>query len=427
METWMLVGGLVLCLAGTASAQVTGLSVLDFGAAGDGVADDTGAFQAALDQAGAKGETVLAPAGQYRLNGTLTIPAGVTLQGVWPGPHTSQLSLGTTLLAYAGRDDESSPAFIGLHVGSTLKGITIYYPEQRIEDVRPYPWTIQGQGQHFNVMDVTIVNAYNGVDCGTHHNEGHHLRNVFLCALRRGVLIDQCSDVGRVENVHIHSVYWWRANPPGTPIREQASFLTGEQVEALNRYTQENLEGFIIGRTDWEFVQGCFVIWARVGFHFVRTDTPAGGVSNVVITQSGSDIGPLAVQVDEVQSHAGIAFENCQFMSGFAIGPQNQGPVKLTGCGFWGQPAGGSQMVLNGGGTVMLNACHFNEWGEGKPCIDANAGSLLVTGSDFMGPGTQIRLGPDLTSAAIFANRLRGGERITNDSAGRVEIMGNVE
>ena len=42
-----------------------------------------------------------------------------------------------------------------------------------------------------------------------------------------------------------------------------------------------------------------------------------------MITQSGLDIGPLAVLVEEVQSHAGIAFENCQFMSGFEIAPQN--------------------------------------------------------------------------------------------------------
>ena len=88
---------------------------------------------------------------------------------------------------------------------------------------------------------MTIVNTYNGIDCGTFHNEGHHLRNVYLCALRRGVFIDKCTDIGRVENVHIHSVYWWRLPEP------YAIGSVGPAV--LERYTLKNLEGFIIGWT----------------------------------------------------------------------------------------------------------------------------------------------------------------------------------
>ena len=184
------------------------LRFLDFGARGDGKTDDTSAFQSALRAAAEQGgKVVVAPAGEYRLNGTLTIPAGVTLEGAWRGPHTSQLSRGTTLLAYAGRDQEDGDPLITLRAGATLKGITVYYPEQKVSEIHPYPWSIQGRGQHYNVIDVTIANAYNGIDCGTYPNEGHHLRDVCLCALRRGVFIDQCTDVGRVENVHIHSVY----------------------------------------------------------------------------------------------------------------------------------------------------------------------------------------------------------------------------
>ena len=37
--------------------------------------------------------------------------------------------------------------FINLTHNSTLKGITIYYPEQVPQDIHPYPWTIQGRGQ----------------------------------------------------------------------------------------------------------------------------------------------------------------------------------------------------------------------------------------------------------------------------------------
>lgn len=68
------------------------LSLGDFGAKGDGKTDDTAAVQSALSALAEQGgKVVVAPAGEYRLNGTLTIPAGVTLEGVWRGPHPSQL------------------------------------------------------------------------------------------------------------------------------------------------------------------------------------------------------------------------------------------------------------------------------------------------------------------------------------------------
>ncbi|MCU0521676.1 MAG: glycoside hydrolase family 55 protein [Anaerolineae bacterium] len=402
----------------------TAVIVSDFGARGDGVADDTPSFQAALDAAAVRGERVLVPAGQFRISGTLSIPPGVTLEGVWAGPHTSMVERGTVLLAYDGRDDETSTPFISLTHNSTLKGVTIYYPEQLPQDIHPYPWTIQGRGQHYNVIDVTLANAYNGIDCGTYHNEGHHLRNVLACCLRRGVLVDQCTDIGRLENVHIHSVYWWRIHYP-----ERS--LTREEVDAVNNYTLEHLEGFIIGRTDWEYISNSFVIWAKVGFRFVHTDTPAGGTGNAVITQSGSDIGPLAVLVEEVQSHAGVAFENCQFMSGFNIAPQNRGPVKLSNCGFWGRAGAGSQMVLRGSGAVFLTATHFSAWDqarEGMPCVDARAGKLFLNGVDFMDvrpTGPHIALGSDVTYVSIVGASGAGNPlRLANTSAADIQILG---
>ena len=56
--------------------------VKTFGAAGDAIADDTSAFQKALDAAHKNGGGVVyAPPGRYRIKGNLTIPDGVTLRG----------------------------------------------------------------------------------------------------------------------------------------------------------------------------------------------------------------------------------------------------------------------------------------------------------------------------------------------------------
>ncbi len=421
------ISGIIIAfiMAGSAWAANPLIDVKDFGAKGDGKTDATPSFQKALDNASKYGGIVYIGPGIYRLNGTLTIPRGVTLQGVWEGPHDAELDKGTTLLAYAGRNNESSVPFIRLETDSTIEGVTIFYPEQNVSDIRPYPWTIQGSGTHLNVIDVTIANAYDGIDFGTFPNEDHLLRDVHMCALRRGVLIDQCSDIGRLENVHIHTNYWSRVSAPYT--------LSSDEQSVLYNYTLSHLEGFIFGRTDWEYVSNSFVIFPKVGFHFIRTNTTNGGLANVLLTQSGSDGCLLAVKIDEVQPHAGVAFENCQFMSGFEIGPDNWGPVKLTNCGFWVVPETGSQMILNGQGTVTLTATHFDDWdraNENKPCIVALNGSLLMNNCDFNGiefPSPHIYLGPNVKSASIIGNRFQHGEmKIVNESRGDVQIFGNV-
>ena len=75
-------------IAGTAltSESMGVFSVLDYGAVGDYVADDTDAIQAALD-AGA-GATVFVPPGKYRIDGSLTVPERTKITGNLGNPGT---------------------------------------------------------------------------------------------------------------------------------------------------------------------------------------------------------------------------------------------------------------------------------------------------------------------------------------------------
>jgi hypothetical protein len=57
---------------------------------------------------------------------------------------------------------------------------------------------------------------------------------------------------------------------------------------------------FVIGRTDWEYLFNCFCIGYSVGYHVIKTNA---GAPNAVLTQCGSDVGPLAVRVDQVMDH----------------------------------------------------------------------------------------------------------------------------
>jgi hypothetical protein len=122
-------------------------NVVDAGAVVDGQSDCAAVFQKLLDEAGkAGGGVVGVPAGRYRINSHLSIPANVTLQGVYrvpptAGPQTVAGHDGSVLLAYAGRGSTDGPPFIRLAGNNAaLAGLVVAYPEWRQSDVPPIPY-----------------------------------------------------------------------------------------------------------------------------------------------------------------------------------------------------------------------------------------------------------------------------------------------
>lgn len=392
-----------------APAQVNARS---FGAKGDGKTDDTQALQAALDAARSQGPVCFVPPGLYRLDGSLTVPPGVALRGASGGVPHSEQPIGTVLLAFGGRGQPDGAPLITLKPNAVVRNLTIHYPEQTLTNVAPYPWSIRADGELCQILDVILTNPYQAIDVGTKWNELHLVRNVFGCPLKTGVYIDQCTDIGRIENVHFNPNFWTRmALEPRFP---------GGDIKA---YLEKNLVGFKIGKTDWEFISNCFVIFPHIGFHF---DDFGHGPGNAVVTQSGSDICPLAVRVDRTQSHAGVQFVNGQFMSTIEVGAENRGPVKLTNCGFWGTEATREHVRQLGPSTLAVTACHFTGWDHakrGEPCLRAAAGRLIVNGCEFVDPGKQaILLEKGLKAAAIFGCCFRDAKGVEDRSGAEVQV-----
>jgi hypothetical protein len=384
--------------------------VTDFGAVGDDKTDCTAAFAAALGAAEkTDGGVVWVPAGRYRVK-TLTIPRRVTLRGTFEAPPRYFKGGGSVIMAVPGTKGEDGPPFCTMHECAAMRGLVIHYPNQvETEKPDPYPWCVRGIGDNVTIADVLLSNPYNGIDLGTEPAGRHYIRRVNMHALRRGVFVDKCFDVGRIEDVHIWP-FWSIDGPP-------------------RKFTYAHGEAFIIGKTDWEYMTNCFCIGYSIGFHFVKTKH---GSANAVLTQSGSDVGPLAALVDEVQPHAGISFSNSQFMATVKVAGTNRGPVKFVGCGFWPIKETGPQAILEGRDTVTFNACHFAGWDEqnkGTACIEASGGALIVNGCDFLKEKAkrQIVLGEHVQSAVIAANRFRGGAKIENRSRADVQIGLNAE
>jgi hypothetical protein len=108
------------------------------------------------------GGIVFTPSGQYKITGNLLIPTGVTLRGDWANPETATGVKGTVLKAYAGKGDENGKSFVQLEQSSGITNLSIWYPEQSINAITPYPWTIeQLTGDNATVQNVTLVNSYN--------------------------------------------------------------------------------------------------------------------------------------------------------------------------------------------------------------------------------------------------------------------------
>jgi hypothetical protein len=253
--------GLFAAPAVAAQSPEGPLDAREFGVTGDGTTDDTAALQRALDAAGQQGGGVVRLSrGVYHVAGHLNVPSGVALEGMWasvpahngirdrglPRPTDD----GTTLLVSEGAGAEDGPAFITLNTNSTLRGVVLYYPQQRVDDVPvPYPWAIAMRGKNPAVIDVEMLNPFNGIDAT--RNERHLIRNVHGQPLRRGVLVDAIFDIGRIENVHFNP--WWSMKPK------------------LQEWQLAHGEAFIFGRSDWQYVLNTFCL-TQGWLPFIRSE-----------------------------------------------------------------------------------------------------------------------------------------------------------
>jgi hypothetical protein len=392
--------------------------VLDFGAKGDGKSDDTAAFQKAMDAAAqAGGGTVLAPRGNYFFAGHLNVPQAVTLKGIWesvpahngirdrglPKPTDD----GTTFLVTENKGTEEGPAFITLNHNSTLKGVVIYYPEQKPdEEPTPYPWAIAMRGKNPAVLAVEMLNPYNGIDAA--HNERHLIRDVQGQPLRRGIFVDDIYDIGRIENVHFNP--WWSTRPH------------------VLQWQQEHGEAFIFARSDWQYVFNTFCFGYNAGYKFVQTKA---GVCNGNFLGIGADDCFTAVVVENCAPMA-LLISNGEFVSFHGPDPTmvrvqstNAGSVRFVNCAFWG-PCNQIAKIA-GRGTVGFSDCTFMQWDrkkEGLAALQAESGTLLVRGCEFQQDKPQIEIGEGVRRAVISDNIFTGKSRIENKSK-RSVVLGN--
>lgn len=422
----------LLCLGSAAVAFEVGVKAT--GAKGDGQTDDTAAFQAALNQAGAAGGgAVTVPTGRYAIKGHLTIPEGVTLKGTFIAPPHPDASLakmtGSVLLAFAGRGKADAQPFItmGGH-NTTLAGFVVYYPEWKQTDMPPvpYPPTIAAGGlNNVSILDCNLVNPYEAIRLV---RSGRFLiRNVYGYPIWRGIYTDYCLDVARIENVHFwpFAVNWTVEDPYCTWI---------------------NYHGvaFEFARTDWQYVANTFCYGYGVGYKFSgsplkESELPDGqpGACNGQFMGIGADCCNTAVLIEATQ-WAGLQITNGEFVgrpgsdnsNGIEVAEKAQTAfVSLHNSTFWG--ALDRAIWMRGqNANLIAQGNVFYTWdnsGKNAAAIEVDSGKAIIQGNSFIDTGLPVRVRQGVRSAIVMGNQAEGGFRIDNQAGKRTQLAANEE
>ena len=389
----------------------TEYSVKTFGARGNSRDDDTTAFQTAIDGcAQAGGGVVSVPTGRYRIDGTLDVARGVVLRGA--GGAVDGWGSPTVLEAY----DREHP-FIRLAWQSGVQNLEVFYPEQRLvpDNLVEYPWTISAPGENCSVIGVSLRNSYNGIDLTRACR--HLVRDVHGSPLNIGIYVDQCYDVGRIENVH-----FWPFNGPEAHEDFYFDWLT------------HHATAFVFGRTDWEYVLNTFCWGYKIGMHFVETEH---GSANGQFLGVGVDAAEYCIVVEQINDHTGgVLITNGEFVplmaddsAALVVNETNRGFISLTNCGVWG-PSDNIARIA-GKGRVAINGCNFIQWDKNKrdaPAIDCAGGSVTINGNHFAKSMNEANTAPHVairegtTSAVVSGNMSDGPWRAVNEIGERAQI-----
>lgn len=400
-----------------------------FGAKAEPGFDNRSAFQAAIDSAyNNGGGVVYIPAGHYEFHSSdtgikkvrvregdkefetdceyeyvLSLPSGVQLRGDWANPsdYDSKV-LGTVLEVRVGagsfnhdkniqswwNDPQAnnvlhtsytnvSDRFIEMNDGTGVMNLSIWYPEQNIKDVKPYPWTLyQAGGDCASVENVTLVNSYNGFYSAP--SELHYLKNTYITSLNKGVEIHVCTDIGRIEGVKISPEFWGKSGLLGSP-----------SIDDIAMYTREHGYGFKMHRSDWEYISNLsisdFKVGMWIGREFGFSDAPNSQLYNVNVSRCKDGL-----YIEDVNPY-GLLISNSIFDSlddGNAVyfGKDFSTSVQFNGVTFEGK------VYSNGkSGVVSFENCKFNNKNESSLYI--NSGNVILTQCDFLNLENHVYLG----------------------------------
>lgn len=319
-------------------ARTDGAAFIDvtrspYAAKGDQIADDTYAIQKALSDAGANGGgTVYLPQGIYKVSEPLVVPAGVELRGAeGMGKVRENRTRLCTIASYYGHDTanpETAPALITLEDNAGVRGFSIAHPLQPydVAAIKPYPYTLRGNGNNIWMVDMLLVNSYYGIDLAMNRNDNFLVRDLWATVYHKGIDVGGGSLNGKLERLAFSvgvalETFWFGGQ------------RTAETTSALRQYILDHAVYYSFG------VSSGLTTWGLVGFapdiqwHFYEEN--GFSIVNAEFWLSMLDVtGRITIQADRGQNISlfgfwatswGTTHNWLEVDSGF------QGPLKVYG------------------------------------------------------------------------------------------------
>lgn len=431
-----------------------------FGAKAEPGFDNRAAFQAAIDAAyESGGGVVYIPAGNYEFHSTqigiksvrvrqgtsenkkdfnyeyvLRLHPGVQLRGDWAAPESNNgMVLGTILEVRVGKnapnydgsvkswwnDSQAGNAlrttytsiadrFIEMNAGTGVTNLSIWYPEQNINDVKPYPWTLfQTQGNCATIEHVTLVNSYNGFNSAP--SELHYVLDSYITALNKGIEVHVCTDIGRIENVSISPEYWAKSGLPGAPT-----------LAELTAYTKANSVGFQMHRSDWEYISYLHISGYKTGIWIGRepgfADAPNAQLYEVHVDNCENglyveDVNPYGILISNSSFGAAKGGNAVYFYKDFSTSTQFNG-VEFSG-----------PIVSDGSdGVISFESCLFGKYSD--YALKINDGNVLLSQCHFENADKHVYLGMNMRTLKSVNSGHKQRLKINNHSNdAKIEII----
>lgn len=431
-----------------------------FGAKAEPGFDNRAAFQAAIDAAyESGGGVVYIPAGNYEFHSTqigiksvrvrqgtsenkkdfnyeyvLRLHPGVQLRGDWAAPEFNNgMVLGTILEVRVGKnapnydgsvkswwnDSQAGNAlrttytsiadrFIEMNAGTGVTNLSIWYPEQNINDVKPYPWTLfQTQGNCATIEHVTLVNSYNGFNSAP--SELHYVLDSYITALNKGIEVHVCTDIGRIENVSISPEYWAKSGLPGAPT-----------LAELTAYTKANSVGFQMHRSDWEYISYLHISGYKTGI-WIGREPGFADAPNAQLYEAHVDNCENGLYVEDVNPY-GILISNSSF--GAAKGGNAVYFYKdfSTSTQFNGVEFSGPIVSDGSDGVISFESCLFGKYSD--YALKINNGNVLLSQCHFENDDKHVYLGMNMRTLKSVNSGHKQRLKINNHSNdAKIEII----
>jgi Pectate lyase superfamily protein len=230
-------------------------SVRAYGAVGDGVTNDSAAFQAAANAVYARGGGLIyvPPTGKpYLLVTGINVPEGVTFYGTgrsFHGPGSWLVPQYTDKGSWVQCTDPVNPAFT-LGYGGAIRGLNFAYEQPvpvALATYVPtvYPYAIKATQSLFFIDDVYVVGGTHGINIEYLSANGGgtygRLSNIFLDTLKVGIRFKNVNDTLYLNNYHQRAL--WRYDSAEVVAYREAN-LIGWDVNYLDNLQGNGIEFF---------------------------------------------------------------------------------------------------------------------------------------------------------------------------------------